>query len=814
MAVDSDLVLTFTEDVIGSPDGGFVRVKSVSSNTVVLSGRPTFETDLFTVEGNKMTIHLANANMPNPVLYETEYYVAIESNAIEDLNDNYFAGFLDNASWSFTTEAAPDLTAPTILSFDPVDGTTNVPFDQIFTVTFSEDIQVGTGVVGIRKVSDNSIVINGTPTADQQIFTVSGNTLTIDMGSYNTNPPVGGTEYYIEIFNNAVKDLSGNSFADGFNDNTTWNFTTAKEDQTITFNSLVPKTFGDASFDLFASSSSGLSVQYSSSNTSVATVSGSTVTIVGGGSTTITASQPGNSRYNAALSVEQSLVVNKASQSITLDPISDKVISDLDFDVTGAATSGLTLSYSIVSGPASITGSTISLDGTSGTVIVEANQSGNSNYLAAPSVTTSFNVTDPTKTDQTITFDPLTAKTFGDATFDLTATASSSLTVSYASSNTSVATVSGSTVTIVGAGSTTITASQAGDATFNPATAVQQVLTVNKADQTITIDPIDDKLITDAAFDVVASTTSNLTLGYAIISGPASISGTTITLTGTAGTVVVEVSQDGNSNYNSASEEISFEVLDQPAKQDQSITFGSLIEMTYGDASFELTAIASSGLAVSYSSSDENVATITGTTVNIIGAGSAIITASQEGDESFNAAIDVEQELIVNKASQIITFDNISDQFVEAGSVQLVASTSSGLPVEFAITNGPASLNGSTLNFEGIGSVTIEASQSGNENYLAATTVTQTFEIISVTGTEIIEIKQMTVYPNPASNQITISGLDDGLSQIVICDINGKQLKSIKSSLHESIDITDLVRGVYFIQINGSNQQTIRFIKK
>ncbi|MCX6309261.1 MAG: right-handed parallel beta-helix repeat-containing protein, partial [Bacteroidia bacterium] len=64
--------------------------------------------------------------------------------------------------------------------------------------------------------------------------------------------------------------------------------------QTITFGSLASKIYGAANFALSATVSSGLPITYTSSNTSVATISGSTVTIVGVGTTTITASQPGN----------------------------------------------------------------------------------------------------------------------------------------------------------------------------------------------------------------------------------------------------------------------------------------------------------------------------------------------------------------------------------------------------------------------------------------------------------------------------------------------------------------------------------------
>ena len=90
------------------------------------------------------------------------------------------------------------------------------------------------------------------------------------------------------------------------------------------------------------------------------------------------------------------------------------------------------------------------------------------------------------KISQTITFNALEAKTYGDASFALSATASSNLGVTYTSSNTSVATVSGNTVSIVGAGETTITASQAGDASYAAATNATQLLTVNKAVLTAT----------------------------------------------------------------------------------------------------------------------------------------------------------------------------------------------------------------------------------------------------------------------------------------------------------------------------------------
>jgi len=79
------------------------------------------------------------------------------------------------------------------------------------------------------------------------------------------------------------------------------------------------------------------------------------------------------------------------------------------------------------------------------------------------------------KLEQTITFNALADKTTDDVPFQLTATSDSGLAVSYTSSNLAVATISGDMLTIVGEGSTTITASQAGDATYRPATDVDQI---------------------------------------------------------------------------------------------------------------------------------------------------------------------------------------------------------------------------------------------------------------------------------------------------------------------------------------------------
>ena len=93
-----------------------------------------------------------------------------------------------------------------------------------------------------------------------------------------------------------------------------------KQNQTINFGLLANQTYGNAPFSVSATATSGLPVSFASTTTSVCTTSGtygSTVTMLATGTCSITASQAGNSSYNAAPDVSQSFMVNPATLTIT-----------------------------------------------------------------------------------------------------------------------------------------------------------------------------------------------------------------------------------------------------------------------------------------------------------------------------------------------------------------------------------------------------------------------------------------------------------------------------------------------------------------
>ncbi|WP_199120497.1 choice-of-anchor Q domain-containing protein [Pedobacter sp. ASV28] len=317
----------------------------------------------------------------------------------------------------------------------------------------------------------------------------------------------------------------------------------------------INKTFGDADFVLTApTTNSDGAFTYTSSDENVATINGSTVTIVGVGTTTITAAQAATGNY-AAGSISLTLTVDKADQTISFAALANKTYGDADFNLnaTGGA-SGNAVTYTS-SNPlvATIAGNTVTIVGAGSTAII-ASQLGNANYNAAINVQQTLTVD---KADQTISFAVLANKTYGDADFDLSAMGGASgNVVTYTSSNPLVATILGNTVTIVGVGSTTITASQLGDANYNAAANVQQTLTVGKADQTISFAALNPKTTNTADFALTATAGSGLSVSY-------SSSNTTVAETYQdggvwkirirgAGTTDITAQQAGNAYYHAA----------------------------------------------------------------------------------------------------------------------------------------------------------------------------------------------------------------------------------------------------------------------
>jgi hypothetical protein len=155
--------------------------------------------------------------------------------------------------------------------------------------------------------------------------------------------------------------------------------------QTITFSTNLTRRMDESPFALSATSTSGLSLTFSSSNLAVATVGGSTATLRSVGTSQITARQSGNSTY-APANFSRTLSVSIGNQTITFGPLPEKFMGDPDFNLSATASSGLTVSYSS-SNPlvATVAGNVVHITGT-GSTIITASQTGNSNWNPAADV--------------------------------------------------------------------------------------------------------------------------------------------------------------------------------------------------------------------------------------------------------------------------------------------------------------------------------------------------------------------------------------------------------------------------------------------
>lgn len=322
--------------------------------------------------------------------------------------------------------------------------------------------------------SGNPVVFTSNTTG---VCTVAGSTVTfVHAGTCTINANQAGSTYY------AAAPQNQQTFA------------VAKAPQTISFTSAAPvaAAVGGPGYTPTATGgASGNPVTFTVDATTASTcsIAGGVVSYQHVGTCTVDADQAGDADHLAASQVQQSYTVGQGSQAITFTstaPANAKVGgSTYTVSATGGASGNAVTFTSATPAVCTVSGSTVSFVG-AGSCTVNANQAASADYLAATQVQQSFLVT---KNDQTITF---TSTAPGSATvggtYNVTATASSGLTVAFSSATPSVCTVSGSTASFVAAGTCTINANQAGNAGFNPAPQVQQSFTVASASDTV--DPV------------------------------------------------------------------------------------------------------------------------------------------------------------------------------------------------------------------------------------------------------------------------------------------------------------------------------------
>ena len=300
-----------------------------------------------------------------------------------------------------------------------------------------------------------------------------------------------------------------------------------------------------------------------------ATISGATVTLTGAGTVVLMASEAADSNY-AAGSKNATFTVGLGTPTIAFT-VPNQSYGAAPFAVSASSNSTGAFTYSVVSGPATISGATVTLTG-AGTVVLMASEAADSNY-AAGSKNATFTVGLGTPT---IAF-TVSNQSYGAAPFAVSASSNSTGAFTY-SVVSGPATISGATVTLTGAGTVVLMASEAADSNY-AAGSKNATFTVGLGTPTIAF-TVPNQSYGAAPFAVSASSNSTGAFTYTVVSGPATISGATVTLTG-AGTVVLMASEAADSNYAAGSKNATFTVgLGTPT-----IAF-TVPNQTYGAAPF------------------------------------------------------------------------------------------------------------------------------------------------------------------------------------------------------------------------------------
>jgi len=439
-----------------------------------------------------------------------------------------------------------------------------------------------------------------------------------------------------------------------------------KASQTITtIATAATPTYG-TSFDISSSlvSSAGLPVVLSSGTSSICDVIGATVYPKDVGSCVIIGNAASDNRYNAAPSVSSSFTIGKANQTITKNTSSTTIVYGATGTVSASTSAGA--SYALIY--TSLTPSLCDVTGVSVSTVavtnngcqIAVNQPGDTKFNAAPQQVFTISVT---PAPQVITWNTAAGQTkpMG-ATFTVSATGGAfSGNAVYYTADDAQCSIIGTTVTPIQLGTCVLTAHQDASALYSAAPDVNLSVTIGAAAQTLaamTTSNATPVFGTNFTVNTIASSgqlpqyTSTTTSVCTVVQATGVVSPVTF------GTCTIEADVPAGNGYAAATAKVSKTISISKANQTIS-AFTVAGSASVGSSDLTATTTASSALTVSYNTSGTigGVCTVNATTgaVQALLSGSCKVTATQAGDNRYNAATSVDVIIPIGLATQAIT---------------------------------------------------------------------------------------------------------------------------------------------------------------
>lgn len=692
-----------------------------NDNTLVFSGtaEENSQIELF-VDGTSSTT--TNADGAGEFSFDFTGSASLDGTYNITVTATDAAGNTSLASAPYTVIV--DTEGPNVASINRLDqnGLVNNVTTVSYEVVFDED------VFGVD-ATDFELITNGGVTA------IVGTVDLIDQRTYevaieNISGSIGDSFGLNAKDDDSISDLAGNVLggAGSGNGDFQGQVYSFKTPQTITFDQgLSGNIYGGADFSISAVASSGLSV--SLTVTGPISINGSQITIIGAGEAAITATQAGDDEFASASEVVREFTIAKVPLTVTPDDQQiafGETIPSLTFMYSGFIGSD---DESVLNDVPTIGTIATSSSGT-GTYDIVGSGGDDDNYSYSFSVATLTIA----KADQTISFDPISDFDLASAsTLDIGATTSSGLDIVY-NLTTGDGTINEGSLKLNATGSFTIEATQPGNDNYNAAASIRQsfqVIDSRKSNQTITFDDdLSGLTYGDGTIVLTGSSTSQLDISYTT-SGPISVTDETLTITG-AGDVSVTATQSGNDDFNpAASVTIDFNIAKATltaTADDKTIAFGSDIP----DLSVSLSGFAGEDTADNLDATP--AVSTSATNTSDVGTYSIEVTGGSDDDYDFSY---VAGTLTIEKATQTITFEAIDNFDISTTTtVTLAAFSNAGLDISYALQEGDGSISDNVLTVNNTGNFTVSASQLGNDNVEAATTITQSFQVTDAGKTD------------------------------------------------------------------------------